>query len=137
MIIVSGCLAGLNCRYDGSSKPDSNIIRMVRRKEAIAVCPEQLGGLPTPRPAAEQSEGKIVTKDGKDVTSEFYDGAYKALKIALDLGCKKAILKSKSPSCGCGLIYDGTFTGRLITGDGIYARMLKENNLEVFTEEDY
>jgi uncharacterized protein YbbK (DUF523 family) len=102
----------------------------------IPVCPEILGGLPTPREPAEQKGKKVITKSGKDVTKYFEKGAKEVLKIAKILKIKKAILKQKSPSCGCGKIYDGTFSKRLIKGDGVTAKLLKKNGIEVFTEEN-
>jgi uncharacterized protein YbbK (DUF523 family) len=135
MYLVSACLAGVKCRFDGQAKPCAKVIEMVRRGEAIPVCPEQLGGLPTPRPAAEQRKGRIVTSDGKDMTSAFQHGADEALKIGLIAGCDQAILKSKSPSCGCGRVYDGTFTKKLVVGDGIFTQLMKKNGISVQTEE--
>jgi len=136
MKIVSACLAGENCRWDGKSCPCQKVIELVEKGEAIIVCPEQLGGLPTPRIPAEQISDKIYTKEGKDVTKEFYKGAEEVLKIAKKNNCQEAILKSKSPSCGSGKIYDGTFSGKLICGDGVLVKMLKENNIRVYTEEE-
>lgn len=101
--------------------------------EIIPICPEQLGGLPTPRPASEIIGDKVINNEGTDVTSNYQKGAEEALKIAKLLGIKKALLKAKSPSCGNGKIYDGTFSGTLIDGDGITTKLLKENNIEVIT----
>lgn len=136
MKIVSACLAGINCRYDGGSKANQKVIELVKKGEAIPVCPEQLAGLTTPRTPTEEKDGKIITKDGKDLTKEFQEGAQKALKIAKSSNCKEAILKSKSPTCGCGKIYDGSFSGKLVEGDGVFTKLLKENNISVVTEED-
>ena len=136
MKIVSACLAGIKCRYDGTAVPNDFVIKLVKDKSAIPVCPEQLAGLPTPRPPAERNGDKIITKDGKDVTEIFKKGAEKALIIAKKAGAKEAILKSKSPSCGCGEIHDGSFSGKLINGDGIFAELLKKNNIKVYTEKD-
>ena len=136
MKIVSACLAGINCRYDGGSKPNQKVIELVKKGQAIPVCPEQLAGLTTPRTPAEEKDGKIITKDGKDLTKEFQKGAQEALKLAKSSNCTEAILKSKSPTCGCGKIYDGSFTGNLIDGDGVFTKLLKENNIKVTTEED-
>jgi len=137
MKIVSACLAGINCNYKGESKPNEKIIELVKKGEAIPVCPEQLGGLPTPRMAAEQKEDKVLTKDGKDVTQAFVKGANEVLRIANMYNCKEAILKARSPSCGCGQIYDGTFSGELIDGDGITAALLKRNVIKVYSEENF
>lgn len=136
MKIVSACLAGIKCRYDAKSKPCQKVINLVQQGQAIPICPEQLGGLATPRDPAEQKEDKIFTKNGKDVTTAFKKGAEEALKIALLANCDEAILKSKSPSCGSGKIYDGTFSGEIINGDGLFAKILKENNIKVLTEDE-
>lgn len=136
MIIVSACLAGVKCRYDCQLKPNQKVVELVEQGKAIPVCPEQLGGLPTPRAAAERLGDKVVTKDGGEVTQEFLKGAGEALKIAQLAGCKKAVLKAKSPSCGSGKTYDGTFTGTLVERDGVCAELFKKNGVEVITEED-
>jgi uncharacterized protein YbbK (DUF523 family) len=136
MLIVSACLAGLHCRYDGAEKPCEAVIRLVAEGRAIPVCPEQLGGLPTPRQPSEINGGRVIRKDGLDVTAEFQQGAREALKLARLVGAKTAILKAKSPSCGCGKIYDGSFSGALIDGNGIFAQLCKENGIEVKTEEE-
>jgi uncharacterized protein YbbK (DUF523 family) len=136
MKIVSACLAGINCRWDGEAKPCQKVIDLVKQGKAIPVCPEQLGGLATPRASAEQKENKVFTKTGEDVSLQFERGAEEALKIALLANCGEAIIKSKSPSCGCGKVYDGTFSGKLIDGDGVFAKILKKNNIKVFSEND-
>ena len=136
MKIVSACLLGIKCRYDGEAKPCQKVIDLVKQGQVIPVCPEQLGGLPTPRAPAEQKGNKIITKDGQDVTAQFQLGAEEGLKIAQLSDCTEAILKSKSPSCGSGRIYDGTFSGNLIDGEGLFAKILKKNNIKVYTEED-
>ena len=136
MIIVSACLAGVKCRYDGTAKPCEKVISLVKEGKAISVCPEQLGGLSTPRVASEQVGNKVISKDGKDVTAEFVKGAEAALKIAKLAGCKVAVLKSKSPSCGCGMVYDGSFSGKFRKGDGVFTALLKKNKIKVITEED-
>lgn len=136
MIIVSACLAGVECRFDGRSKPNNMIMEMVEKGEAIPVCPEVLGGLPTPRDSQEIINGRVITNNGRDVTNYFNKGAREVLRICLENGCKRAILKSKSPSCGMGYIGDGTFSGNLIEGDGVTARLLKEHGIEVITEKD-
>ncbi len=137
MIIVSACLAGVECRYNGSSYAVPQIIEMVIQGRAIPICPEILAGLPTPRPPVEQYEGKIISLNGDDQTALYRAGAKMGLEIAVVSGCLKAILKSKSPTCGAGWIYDGTFSGNLISGDGIFAKMLKEKGIEVCTEDIY
>lgn len=141
MYLVSSCLAGVNCRYDGSNSVNKYIAKLVKEGEAIAVCPEQLAGLSTPRPCCEiiideNSNKRVVSKDGKDLTKNFIEGAEKTLGIIKAAGIKKAILQSRSPSCGCGLIYDGTFSGKLIEGNGLVAELLMKNEIEVYTEND-
>ncbi|MEE9564365.1 MAG: DUF523 domain-containing protein [Candidatus Hydrothermarchaeaceae archaeon] len=136
MIIVSACLAGVKCSGDGSARPCQKVIDLVRHGRAFPVCPEQLGGLPTPRAPSERRDDKVFTKDGGDVTSEFRKGAEEALKIAQLANCNEAILKSKSPSCGSGKVYDGTFSGKLVDGDGVFAELLKRNDIKVMNEED-
>jgi uncharacterized protein YbbK (DUF523 family) len=136
MIIVSACLAGINCNYKGQSKPCEKVIKLVKEGKAIPVCPEILGGLTTPRVAAEQKNSKVFTKDGRDVTAEFLRGAEEGLKIAKLVDCKIAILKARSPSCGSGKIYDGSFSGKLVDGDGIFTGLLKRNGIDVYSEED-
>ena len=135
MIIVSACLAGVECRYNGQGFSIPKIIEMVKKGQAIALCPEILGNLPTPRLSAEQCDRRIISRDGQDLTNEYIAGAKIALNIAKIVGCKKAILKSKSPTCGCGMIYDGTFSGKLIEGDGVFCKLLQEENIEVYTED--
>ncbi|MFA5411863.1 MAG: DUF523 domain-containing protein [Candidatus Micrarchaeia archaeon] len=136
MRIVSACLAGVNCRWDGKSKACPEVIELIENGKAIPVCPEQLGGLATPRPPAEQKDGRVLTKTGEDVTEKFELGAREALKIAQLANCDEAILKSKSPSCGVGKIYDGTFSGNLVDGDGVFAKALKENGIRVRSEKE-
>ena len=136
MKIVSACLAGVNCRYKGDSKPNEKVIEMVNKGEAIPVCPEQLGGLPTPRIPAEQQEDKVIRTDCIDVTQEFNQGAEETLRIAKMVNAKEAILKATSPSCGCGKVYDGSFKGNLVEGDGVTTKLLKKNGIKVITEED-
>jgi len=136
MIIVSACLAGINCRFDGKNKPNSKIMELVQKGEAIPVCPEVLGGLPAPRDPQEIINDRVITIKGEDVTEQFEKGAKEVLRICKEHGCKKAILKSKSPSCGLGQICDGTFSGKMIEGDGITARLLRENGIEVISSDD-
>ncbi len=138
MILVSACLVGLNCKYNGENNFNKEIFDMVKKGEAIFVCPEQLGGLSTPRVPAEIKyiNGKrcVITKDGKDVTNEYEKGALETLNLMKKLGITKAILKANSPSCGCGMIYDGTFTGKKIIGNGITTQLLLDNGIEVINE---
>lgn len=146
MIIVSACLCGLNTRYDGKNNLNEKIASLLKEGKAIAVCPEQLGNLSTPRPPHEIQGGdgeavlkgiaKVVSIEGMDSTSYFIKGAEETLKIAIEAHATCAILKAKSPSCGYGKIYDGTFTKNLIEGNGVTAELLKRNKIRVFTEEN-
>ena len=131
MMIVSACLAGFPCRYDGKARPCAQVVELVRAGKAIPVCPEQLGGLPTPRTSCEIREGRVVDADGRDRTEAFERGARAVLKIAQTYGATEALLQSRSPSCGSGRIYDGSFTKTLTAGDGVTARLLKENGIQV------
>ena len=135
-ILVSACLLGTACRYDGKSAPKKHITELLDKHDLIPVCPEIFGGLPTPRSPSEIKDGRVITKMGKDVTEEYRKGAEEALKIAVLYGCKYAILKEKSPSCGSGRIYDGTFSGCLTDGYGITAELLMKNGIKVFGESD-
>jgi uncharacterized protein YbbK (DUF523 family) len=135
-ILVSACLLGINCKYDGTSNKNEKILKLAKNYILIPVCPEILGGLPPPREPAEQKGKRAITKSGKDVTKYFEKGAKEVLKIAKILKIKKVILKQKSPSCGCGKIFDGTFSGKLIKGGGITTKVLKKSGIKVFSEED-
>lgn len=132
-ILVSACLLGINCKYSGGNNYSEEVMEFLKDYEIIPVCPEQLGGLPTPRPASEIVGDKVINIEGNDVTANYIKGAEEALKIAKMHGIKKALLKAKSPSCGNGKIYDGTFTNTLIEGDGITTKLLKENDIKVIT----
>ena len=112
-------------------------MELVLEGRAVPVCPETLGGLPTPRTPAEIREGRVIMRDGRDVSEAFARGAAEALRRALAEGCDAAILKARSPSCGAGMVYDGTFTGRRVPGEGVFARMVREAGLPVETEETY
>lgn len=135
-ILISGCLLGLKCRYDAKEKKLPEIEKLIEIYNLIPVCPEQLGGLPTPRIPAERVNNKVVNQAGVDVTKEYQLGAEEALKIAKLYNCEKAILKEKSPSCGCGKIYDGTFSKNLIVGNGFTADLLLKNGIEIFGESE-
>lgn len=135
-ILVSACLLGINCKYDGTNNLNEKVLDYIKDKEVIPICPEILGGLSTPRPPSEIISDKVVNNEQKDVTKEYRKGAEESLKLAKLFKVKKALLKAKSPSCGCGKIYDGTFTKTLIDGDGITTQLFKENNIEVITEID-
>ena len=133
-IIVSACLLGVSCRYDGNSKPNEKIINLKEKYNLRPICPEIMGGLPTPRMSAEIKDGRVKTENGIDVTEEYKKGADEALKLARLFGCKKAILKENSPSCGCGKIYNGEFTRTLKDGNGITAELFIKNGIDVFGE---
>ena len=134
-ILVSACLLGVCCRYDGKSKPCQAVLDLAKKHELIPVCPEQLGGLATPRPPAE-IQGEYVRKQGGgDVTAQYQKGALEAARLYELLDCDAAILKARSPSCGLGLIYDGSFSGKLTVGNGVTAGLFLGKNIPVFTEE--
>lgn len=138
---VSGCLAGLKCRYNGSAKPIEDIINMVNAGQAVPFCPEFMAGLSIPRAPCEITGGdgygvlsgkaRVVSATGEDRTDEFMDAAKKALQFCRDTGINEVLLKSKSPSCGLSEIYDGTFTGRLREGAGVTAALLKQNGIKI------
>ncbi len=136
-LLVSACLLGVPCRYDAASKAVPGLEALQDRYRFIPVCPEQLGGLATPRAPAEQVAEKVMTADGTDVTAAYTAGAEEVLRLAKICGCKKALLKERSPSCGCREIYDGTFSRKLISGMGVTARLLKKNGLCVFGESQW
>lgn len=133
-ILISGCLLGICCRYDGASKPHPLAMELAKEYKLIPVCPEQLGGLATPRPPAERQGERIVAKTGLDVTEQYCRGAEETLKLCRLLECDMAVLKERSPSCGNGEIYDGTFTGTLTTGDGVTAELLRADGISVYGE---
>lgn len=133
-ILVSACLLGVNCRYDGGNGKNEDVLELMEEFNLIPVCPEQLGGMETPREAAERMDSRVVNKAGQDVTACFKRGAEETLKIGKLYGCKRAIFKERSPSCGHGVIYDGTFTGKKIPGSGVAARLLEENGIAVTGE---
>lgn len=136
-IVVSSCLLGVACRYCGGSCRYPQIEKLKQRHQLIPVCPEIFGGLPTPRPAAEIVGGKVVNKEGKDVTAAFQKGAEETWKLASFLEADCAILKKNSPSCGFGSIYDGSFTGTLVEGMGVTAQLLHEQGLPVYNEHNF
>ena len=135
-IIVSACLLGVNCKYNGGNNSCEKIIKLQEKYNIITICPEVDGGLTTPRIPSEIVGKKVINQAGLDVTKEYLKGASIALEKSLSNNVKLAVLKTKSPSCGCGLIYDGTFTHNLINGDGVTTKLLKEHNIQVYTEED-
>jgi uncharacterized protein YbbK (DUF523 family) len=143
VILVSACLAGINCKYNGKNNLNKKIRKLVKEGKAIPVCPEQLGGLPTPREPANLTDNgfdvlsgkaKVLTKSGKDVTLNFVKGAREVLELAKLLRVEKAILKARSPSCGCGKTW---ISGKVISGDGVCAALLKRNGIKVYSEENF
>lgn len=140
-ILVSGCLLGMRINYKEEGNLVEELRKLMLQGQAIAVCPEVLGGLPTPRDPAEivvvNDERKVYNNKECDVTEAFVLGAERTLEVARKSGAKIAILKSNSPSCGCGKIYDGSFTEKLMDGDGITTALLKKNGLRVITEDDF
>ena len=131
MMIVSACLAGLPCRYDGKAKPCAEVMELVRSGKAIPLCPEQLGGLPSPRPPCEIRAGRVMDREGADQTEAFRRGAEAVLAAVQAYGATEALLQNRSPSCGLGWIYDGTFSRKLVQGSGITAQLLAENGIQV------
>ncbi len=138
MILISGCLVGLDCRYDGTSAKDERVLEALRGEPLVPVCPEQLGGLPTPRPRAEIEGGdghdvlaqraRVLDETGRDVTIQFLKGATETLKLVRLLNIKEAYLKAKSPSCGLGEIWRN---GSLIPGDGVCTALLAKNGVKI------
>lgn len=133
-ILVSKCLLGENCRYAGDNCRNEKVLALAADNELIGVCPEVEGGLPTPRDPGERVGDKVMSKRGKDITAEYVKGAELALETARKNGVDYCILKSKSPSCGTGLIYDGTFTGKMTEGNGVAAQLLLDNGFIVKNE---
>lgn len=146
-LIVSACLLGQPVRYNGCGKASDLVLALQKSgRRIIAVCPEEMGGLPTPRPPSEIEAGsgedvlagraRVKADTGADVTVEFVAGAHKVLQLAQEAGADCAVMKAKSPSCGCDRIYDGTFSGALKSGNGVATALLKQHGIRVLTEED-
>lgn len=137
-VLVSMCLLGVNCRYNGVPKAEEAVRTLLERDDItfVPVCPEQLGGLPTPRTPSERCENKVVSKDGEDRTAAFCRGAEETLRIANLYGCEVALLKERSPSCGNKEIYDGSFSGTVVPGEGVTAELLRKNGVKVFGESE-
>ena len=146
MILVSACLCGINTKYNGGNNKNPKLMELLKKESVQLICPEQLGGMKTPRPQCEiyigdgkavlDGKTKVLNIDGQDCTEEFLKGAFETLKIAKELNIEIAILKSKSPSCGAGIIYDGSFSSKLVEGNGVTAELLKRNGIRVLTEEE-
>ncbi len=135
-IAVSSCLLGDNCKYNGGNNYSEKVIKFVEEHEVISVCPEVLGGLPIPRESAEIVNGVVSLKDGSSVDKKFRDGAEKAIHIVKENNADLVILQSRSPSCGVNTIYDGSFSGKLIPGQGVFSELLKKNGIKVIDVED-
>ena len=146
MILVSACLLGISCKYNGDNNESEQVRKYLKDKEFILVCPEQLGGMSTPRDPSEiiyldnddiiEGKTRVINNNNLDVTKQFKKGALETLKIANMYGCKKAILKEGSPSCGSSFVYDGTFTGKKVNGSGVTTSLLRQNNIVVISEKD-
>ncbi len=142
MIIVSGCLLGIPCKYDGGTNLSKTVKEFLANRSYVMVCPETMAGLTAPRPPAEIVDGKVFDREGIEVTEAFFLGAQKAWDLASEKARERneeitlAILKARSPSCGSGRIYDGTFAGVVTDGDGVFAALLKEKGIRVITEEE-
>jgi uncharacterized protein YbbK (DUF523 family) len=135
-ILVSACLLGIYCRYDGRCETDERVMALSRDHVLIPVCPEQLGGLPTPRAAVELLDGRAVTRDGADLTEAFERGVGQAMRVAGLTGARVAVLQPRSPSCGRGIIYDGTFSGTRVEGDGVLAQALAARGVTLLVPDD-
>lgn len=135
-ILVSACLLGIYCRYDGRCETDERVMGLADEHVLIPVCPEQLGGLPTPRQAVELLDGRAVTKDGNDLTEAFARGVEQALRVARLNKARAAVLQPRSPSCGRGVIYDGTFSGTRVPGNGVLAQALADEGMLVLVPDD-
>ena len=133
-ILVSACLLGVCCRYDGASKPNADVIKLREKYVLIPICPEVDGGLPTPRTPSEQVGDRVMMSDGKDVTDNFKAGAEAALERAKSFSCNIAVLKARSPSCGSNMIYDGSFSGNFKPGNGTASELLSENGIKIYGE---
>ena len=134
-LLISACLLGCACRYDGASKPQPWVQELASKHILVPVCPEQMGGLPTPRTPSERIGDKVMMQTGTDVTAQYRKGAEEALGLYRLFDCDGAILKARSPSCGLGRIYDGSFSGTLTARDGVTAELLKAHGIPVWTEE--
>lgn len=138
-LLISACLLGTNCKYNGGNNalPPLKLAALETQYRLVPVCPERDGGLPTPRLPSERLGERVLNRAGEDVTEAFRRGAALALETARREGCRTALLKERSPSCGSGKIYDGSFRSRVIVGDGITAELLKENGIAVFGESEF
>ncbi len=140
-ILVSACLMGVACRYDATSKPNASVREFLKNHEPVLICPEVMGGLPIPHPPHEirtaEADLRVCDAQGRDNAERFLAGARRVLACAREEGCGHAILKSKSPSCGVGLVYDGGFSGTLTARDGVTTELLREAGIVVADENDF
>lgn len=136
-IAVSACLLGINYKYNGGNNYSEKLEKLLEKHEVIPICPEVLGGLPIPRDASEIVNGEVLTDKGKSVDKEFRNGAKKALEIVKESGAELVVLQPRSPSCGLGKIYDGSFTGRLVDGDGVFVKLLKDEGIKAVDVGDF
>ena len=136
-ILISACLAGVNCKYNGGNNANEKIKQIISKHDVILVCPEQLGGLTTPRDPAERLGSRVITNKSQDVTENFQRGAEETLRLAKEYNIKKAILKSRSLSCGKRQTYDGTFTNTLVNKPGITADLLSKNGIEIIESDKF
>lgn len=132
-LLVSACLLGENCKYSGGNNYTPAIEALREKFDVIPVCPEQLGGLPTPRTPSERAGARVLSRGGADVTEAFRQGAEKTLEIARESGAARAVLQERSPSCGSERVYDGTFSGTLVPGQGVTAELLEKNGIRVYS----
>ncbi len=147
MILISACLCGIDCKYNGKNNSHPVFEKMLADNKVLPVCPEEMGGLATPRPACEiiggtgldvlAGKARVISKDDQNLSEAFINGAEQVLKMAADQGIQEAILQSRSPSCGCGFIYDGTFSSQLIEGDGVTTALLRQHGIKVVNEADF
>ena len=135
-ILVSACLLGVSCRYDGDSKPREAVLALMEKHTLIPVCGEIFGGLPTPRHPSERRDGGVYMVTGENVTAQYERGANEVLRLARLYDCRVAVLKERSPSCGSGRIYDGTFTNTLTDGWGVTAEKLRDNGMKIYGESE-
>lgn len=135
-IAVSACLLGENCKYNGGNNYNKKLVEFLRNHQVISICPEVLGGLPTPRKPAEIVDGKVKLENGRSVDYEFKKGGQRAFKKVIDNQVDLVILQSRSPSCGVNKIYDGSFSDKLIDGKGVFAKLLEESDIDVIDVED-
>lgn len=135
-LLISACLLGVRCRYDGVSRVHPLVEQLAAHHTLVTVCPEQLGGLPTPRTPSERQGEQVVSAAGEDVTAQYRRGAEESLRLCRLFGCEAAVLKERSPSCGHGQVYDGSFSGTLTEGDGVTAELLTSHGIPVYGESD-